>query len=606
MSDIIRLLPDTVANQIAAGEVIQRPASAVKELLENSVDAGSSRIELYVKDSGKTLLQINDDGCGMSPTDARLSFARHATSKIRTADDLFSIRTKGFRGEALASIAAIAQVELKTKRHDDELGTLVIIEGNEVKNQEPVTTPAGTSISVKNLFYNVPARRNFLKSNPVEARHIIDEFERVALAHPDIFMSLHQNGLEIFKLPASNLRQRIVGVYGSHYNERLVPVQEETSLLSISGFIGKPEFSKKTRGEQYFFVNRRFIKDHYLHHAVSSAFEELLPRESYASYWLYIDIDPSKIDVNIHPTKTEIKFEDERSVYAIVRAAVKRSLGQYSVAPALDFEQENSFRLPHSALTQPAQKPTITVNTDYNPFQSNKPKSISGSGWEKVYEGIQSVSAHLESQPVESQTTAFTKQHTGNSPSVAGTNLRFQINQEFIVHRIAEGLLIIDQQAAHERILFERFLSNMDGEKSGSQQNLFPQTLSFSGADFDLMKELEPDIRALGFDIREFGGNSFVLHGSPVGIESGMEREILEQVLEQYKNYHSVYSTGVRESLAKSMAKSLSIKRGKNLTDAEMISITDDLLLCEKPSAGLDGKPCMSLLKTDDIRDRFK
>ena len=280
MSDIIRLLPDTVANQIAAGEVIQRPASAAKELLENAVDAGSTRIELYVKDSGKTLLQITDDGCGMSPTDARLSFARHATSKIRSADDLFSIRTKGFRGEALASIAAIAQVELKTRRHEDEVGTQVIIEGNEVKSQEPVSSPSGTTISVKNLFYNVPARRNFLKSNPVEARHIIDEFERVALAHPDIFMSLHQNGLEIFKLPVGNFRQRIVGVYGSHYNERLVPVQEETTLLSISGFIGKPEFSKKTRGEQFFFVNRRFIKDHYLHHAVSSAFEELLPRDS--------------------------------------------------------------------------------------------------------------------------------------------------------------------------------------------------------------------------------------------------------------------------------------------------------------------------------------
>ncbi|HRH66826.1 MAG TPA: DNA mismatch repair endonuclease MutL [Bacteroidia bacterium] len=606
MSDIIRLLPDTVANQIAAGEVIQRPASAVKELLENAVDAGSSRIELYVKDSGKTLLQITDDGCGMSPTDARLSFARHATSKIRTADDLFSIRTKGFRGEALASIAAIAQVELKTKRHDDELGTQVIIEGNEVKNQEAVSVPSGTTISVKNLFYNVPARRNFLKSNPVEARHIIDEFERVALAHPDIFMSLHQNGLEIFKLASSNLRQRIVGVYGSHYNERLVPVQEETTLLSITGFAGKPEFSKKTRGEQFFFVNRRFIKDHYLHHAVSNAFEELLPRDSYPSYWLYIDIDPSKIDVNIHPTKTEIKFEDERSVYAIVRAAVKRALGQYSVSPALDFDQENSFTIPHSLRHQPAQKPTVTVNTGYNPFQTERSKSISGAGWEKLYEGIHSIQDEPEILLHQQKKILSNEELQSPEQQTPSQTIRFQLNQEFIVHRIAEGLLIIDQQAAHERILFERFFNPADPEKSGAQQDLFPQTLNFSSSDFDLLKELEPDIRALGFDIREFGGNSFVLHGSPAGIEKGLEKEILEQVLEQYKNYHSVFSTGIRESLAKSMARSLAIKKGKLLTDAEMRSITDDLLLCEKPSSGIDGKPCMSLLKTDDLRDRFK
>lgn len=602
MSDIIRLLPDAVANQIAAGEVIQRPASAVKELLENAVDAGSSKIELYVKDSGKTLLQITDDGCGMSPTDARLSFTRHATSKIRTADDLFSIRTKGFRGEALASIAAIAQVELKTKQHDAEIGTLVIIEGNEVKNQEPVSSPNGTTISVKNLFYNIPARRNFLKSNPVEARHIIDEFERVALAHPDIFMSLHQNGLEIFKLSSTNLRQRIVGVYGSHYNERLVPVQEETTLLSIAGFIGKPEFSKKTRGEQFFFVNKRFIKDHYLHHAVSSAFQELLPRESYASYWLYIDIDPSKIDVNIHPTKTEIKFEDERSVYAIVRAAVKRSLGQYSVSPALDFEQENSFTVPHSLRNQPVQRPMVTVNTGYNPFQSDRSKSISGAGWEKLYDGLHEVQvAPSQANPIIPEGEIESAELTAQAQ-----NIRFQLNQEFIVHRIPEGLLIIDQQAAHERILFERFLNQLDKENSSSQQDLFPQTLNFSSSDFLLLKELEPDIRALGFDIREFGGNSFVLHGTPAGIEKGREKEILEQVLEQYKNYHSVFSTGIRESLAKSMARSLSIKKGKLLTDSEMRSLTEDLLLCEKPSSGLDGKPCMSLLKTEDLRERFK
>jgi len=369
MSDIIRLLPDSVANQIAAGEVIQRPSSAVKEILENAVDAGSTRIELYIKDSGKSLIQIVDNGLGMSPTDARLSFSRHATSKIRNADDLFKLQTKGFRGEALASIASIAQVELKTKRKEDEIGTTIIIEGSEIISQSPVAMDDGTIINIKNLFFNVPARRNFLKSNNVEARHIIEEFERVALAHPEVAMSLNQNGIEIFRLAASNLRQRIVGIYGSHYNERLVPVAEETSLLSISGFIGKPAFSKKSRGEQFFFVNKRYIRDGYLNHAVTNAFEELLPRDSYASYWLFIEIEPSRIDVNIHPTKTEIKFDDERSVYAIVRAAVKRSLGQYSIAPALDFEKENSFELPHAMRTQLPTQPTVTVNTNYNPFR---------------------------------------------------------------------------------------------------------------------------------------------------------------------------------------------------------------------------------------------
>lgn len=375
MSDIIQLLPDAVANQIAAGEVIQRPASAVKELLENAIDSGSTGIQLIIKDSGKSLIQIIDEGCGMSETDARMCFERHATSKIRSADDLFSIRTMGFRGEALASIAAIAQVELKTRRHNDEIGTRIEIEGAEVKLQQPVTCPAGTTISIKNLFFNVPARRNFLKSNGVEARHIIEEFERVALSHPEINMSLHQNGLEVFKLASSKLRQRIVSIFGSHYNERLVPVNEETSMLNVSGFVGKPEFAKKSRGEQFFFVNQRFIKDPYLHHAVQNAFEELLSRENYASYWLYLDINPSKIDINIHPTKTEIKFEDERSVYSIVRSAVKRSLGQYSVSPSLDFEHERSFDIPHAMRYETPQKPSVTVNTNYNPFDSHTKKN---------------------------------------------------------------------------------------------------------------------------------------------------------------------------------------------------------------------------------------
>lgn len=605
MSDLIQLLPDAVANQIAAGEVIQRPASAVKELLENAVDAGSTRIEVHIKDSGKTLIQITDNGCGMSTTDARLCFARHATSKIRSAADIFSIRTKGFRGEALASIAAIAQVELRTRQTGEETGTAIWIEGNEISRQEPVSCPEGTSIFIRNLFYNVPARRNFLKSNPVEARHIIDEFERVALAHPEIAMSLHQNGLEIFKLSSSNLRQRIVSVYGSHYNERLVPVHEETSLLSITGFVGKPEFSKKSRGEQFFFVNRRFIKDGYLHHAVTNAFEDLLPRDSYSSYWLYIDIDPAKIDVNIHPTKTEIKFEDERSVYAIVRAAVKRSLGQYSVSPALDFEQEKSFDLPHTMRYQPAQQPMVTVNTDYNPFQSTGSKKLATQGWEKMYESLANTALPPFTPEVQQMDIdAFNKEKATIIFQDAASF--FQIGQEFIVSSIQENLLIVHQQAAHERILFEEFMNRYENARSPSQQQLFPQTLEFTAADFELMKELESEIRGLGFDISEFGGKSFVLNGAPPEIATGEEKEAIESLLEQYKSGSGITGLSRREMMARAAAKSMAIRKNRKLSDQEMKILVQDLLKCDKSGVGLNGKPCMVLLTADELRDRFR
>ena len=605
MSDIIRLLPDSVANQIAAGEVIQRPSSAVKELLENAVDAGSTQIELFIKDSGRTLIQIVDNGTGMSPTDARLSFSRHATSKIRSADDLFSIRTKGFRGEALASIASIAQVELKTRRQEDELGTCIQIEGAEISAQTAIATSPGTTISIRNLFFNVPARRNFLKSNNVEARHIIEEFERVALAHPEVAMSLHQNGIEIFQLPLANHRQRIVSVYGSHYNERLVPVMEETSLLSISGFIGKPAFSKKSRGEQFFFVNKRFIRDGYLNHAVTNAFEELLPRDSYASYWLFIDIDPSRIDVNIHPTKTEIKFEDERSVYAIVRAAVKRSLGQYSIAPALDFEKENSFELPHAMRSQTPAQPTVTVNTNYNPFRTDSNKSIAAAGWEKMYSNIQSTDISTENPSPEVQLIPGFEVQQGEDRSSQEHGAFFQLNKQFIICTIDGGLLCVDQEAAHQRILFEKYKARLQSDSSYSQQDLFPETLDFSAADVALLQELEDDIRSLGFDIREFGGNSFVLHGAPPEVLKGTEKEILESILEKYKSGESPSLNNKREILAASMAKSVSIKSGQELSNSQMKSLVDELLSCDKPGHGIHGKPCMTLLKTEEIKDRF-
>jgi len=602
MCDIIRLLPDSVANQIAAGEVIQRPASAVKEILENAVDAGSTQIELFIRDSGSTLIQIVDNGLGMSATDARLSFSRHATSKIRAAEDLFAIRTKGFRGEALASIASIAQVEMKTRREQDETGSRLVVEGGELISQEPVACNKGTTISIKNLFYNVPARRNFLKSHAVEARHIIEEFERVALAHPDVAMSLSQNGIEIFRLPVSNLRQRIAGVYGSHYNERLVPVKEETSLLSVSGFIGKPEFSRKSRGEQFFFVNHRFVKDGYLNHAVVNAFEELLPRESYPSYWLYIEIDPARIDVNIHPTKTEIKFEDERSVYSIIRASVKRSLGQYSITPALDFDNERSFDLPPSVRTQSPVEPTIKVNITYNPFRSDSNRDISSAGWNKLYHQLSA------SSPSGTQTELISAPASGEErkekADLSDRNF-FQLNEGFILIPTDEGLLCIDQEAAHQRVLFEKFRKRILDRSPSTQQDLFPESLDFSPADVQLMKLLENDVRSLGFDIREFGGNSYVLHGAPPEVIKGSEKAILESILDKFRNGADDIKSGNSELLAASMAKSLSIRSGQKLSHAEMKMLLEELFSCERSSMGIQGKSCMILLKTGEIKDRF-
>lgn len=594
MSDIIRLLPETVANQIAAGEVIQRPASAVKELIENAVDAGSTRIDLITKDSGKTLIHIIDNGSGMSATDARLSFSRHATSKIRLADDLFNIRTKGFRGEALASIAAVAQVEMKTRRSDDETGTWIQIDGNVVKFQEPTSTAPGTSIAVRNLFFNVPARRNFLKSDPIEGRHIIEEFERIALAHPDISFHLNQNGVELFKLPVSNLRQRIVNINGGNYNERLVPVHEETTLLTITGFIGKPEFARKTRGEQYLFVNKRFIKDGYLHHAITNAFDELLSKDSFASYWIYIDIDPKRIDVNIHPNKTELKFDDERSVYAIVRSAVKRSLGQYSVSPVLDFEREKSFDLPHDMRFKAVTKPTVTVNTEYNPFQQPN-NTLASSGWEKVFEDVKSITLP--------QQTELLPPESDDKKMAALPEVLFQSGR-YILCRLINQLVIVDSVAAHQRILFDSFLSLK--EQSLKQQELFPQTLHFSAADLELVKSMQEDLNEMGFELKEFGGNTMVLHTLPQGITSSEAAGIIEGILEQYKHFSDRYVTGKRNELAKAIAISLSVKSNQSLSKEEMELIIHRLHESENKVMGLDGKPCIIKLTTLEISSLFK
>ena len=595
MKDIIRLLPDPVANQIAAGEVIQRPASAVKELMENALDAGATQVQLVIKDAGKSLIQVIDNGAGMSETDARMCFERHATSKILKAEDLFAIKTMGFRGEAMASVAAVAQVELKTRRPEQEAGTLVSIEGSKLISHEPCACQPGTGISIKNLFFNIPARRNFLKSNAAETKHIVEEFQRLALAREDIAFTMYHDGFEVFRLHPGNLRQRIMGIYGNNYNERLVPVQEETTILNLTGFILKPEFARKTRGEQYFFVNKRFIRNGYLHHAVTDAFESLLPHGSFPSYFLYIDIDPAKIDINIHPTKTEIKFEDEKSVYAIIRAAVKRSLGKFSITPSLDFEQETAFNIPVSMYGTEPKLPVININPGYNPFRTTDagPKSFSkAEGWEKLYEAARNR---------DEQVPLITHNEQEQICKVIG-----QLDKKYIVGFLNHNLIMIDQQAAHERIIFERNLTLLEQNPSVSQQELFPQTMQFTHDDFVILKEISDDIRKLGFDLREFGSNTFVLNGVPPDTTTGSAQQLIESILESYKNFNSNFKNNHRENLLKSVSYNMSVKVGKELDVKEMQQIANDLYKCNQPALSIWGKPTFVTIAPNEIERKFQ
>jgi DNA mismatch repair protein MutL len=616
MTDIIQLLPDAVANQIAAGEVVQRPASAVKELVENSIDAGADKIQLILKDAGKSLIQIIDNGCGMSLTDARMSFERHATSKIKKAEDLFAIRTMGFRGEALASIAAIAQVELKTRRYEDELGTCIFIEGSEVLSQEACLANTGTSISIKNLFFNVPARRNFLKSNPVEMRHIIDEFQRVALANPQVFFSLHHDGQEVYHLTPATLKQRIIHLFGNNYNQRLVPVEEDTTIIKLHGFVGKPEFARKTRGEQFFFVNNRFIRDAYLNHAVLTAFYELLPDDTFPMYVLFIDIDPSKIDINVHPTKTEIKYQDEKAIYAIIRAAVKRSLGRYNITPSLDFDQENSIE--HLVTPKPFDEivaPTISFNPDFNPFNSDRTTEreipfLRNSGehrsspipqnWDTLYE-ISKREINVQ-HPIHNEKSIVADEQEINKPS---ERQLFQVHNRFILSQIKSGFMLINMQAAHERILYERFLQQLQNHSGVSQQSLFPQSVTLNSSDFELLKELLPDIRALGFDIREFGKNTVVVEGIPADLNNVSENELLEQLLEGFKNNQSILKLDKRDSLARSLARNAATKAGTKMSLEEMNLLIDQLFACEMPNVALNGKLVITTFTLNELLERF-
>ena len=615
MSDIIRLLPDAVANQIAAGEVIQRPASAVKELMENAIDAGATKVQLILRDAGKSLIQVVDDGNGMSDTDARLCFERHATSKIRKSDDLYTLRTMGFRGEALASIAAVAQVELKTRLVNTEIGTKIFIEGSEVKVQEPVAAPEGTSFAIKNLFYNVPARKNFLKSDPVESRHINEEFIRVALANPEIAFTMHQNGHLVYDLKKGNFKQRIAAIFGNNYSERMVPIEEDTTIVTMEGFVGKPEFSKKSRGEQYFFVNGRFIKDNYLHHAVSAAFESLIPKDAYPSYWLNIAIDPASIDVNIHPTKTEIKFLDDKNVYAILRATVKRALGKFSVMPSLDFEQEPSFIVPIDKMNSIPVQPTIKVNPNYNPFKTETNDGSSNrfrTQWNNV-EPARTQEWLKAHEDLKKQNPAVQQQFENTSTEKSLSDLledlddfRFvQVSPKHFTASSENGLLVIDIMGAYERIHYERYLHALEKKPAAAQQQLFPPQVHLSPADAQMVKELEDDLRKLGFDLSDFGNNTIVVNGIPSELESGNEEQFLHQIFEQYRNNKDQIRLSSHENLARSMTRSLMSRVNRKFAARELKQIAIDLLQCESPNYNITGKPILKWLHESDIQSLF-
>ncbi len=594
MTDLIRLLPDSVANQIAAGEVVQRPASAVKEMLENTIDSGATDVKLIIREAGKSLIQVVDNGCGMSERDARMCFERHATSKILSADDLLGIRTLGFRGEALASISSISQVELKTKRNEDETGTVIQIEGSKFISQFPVSCSDGTSISVKNLFYNVPARRNFLKSNTLELKYIIEEFFRIGLSNPKINFSFYNHDKILHQVPASSLKQRIVNLFGSHYNQRLIPIEQNSSLINISGFIGKPEFAKKTRGEQYFFTNGRFMKSPYLHHAVENAFQQLIPTDAFPTYFIFFELDPKSIDVNIHPTKTEINFLDIKSIYAILNAAVKQTIGKFNLSPTLDFEIEQSLNIPLIPEDHPVKEPTITVNPDYNPFEKT------GKHQTQI-----PIPHHIPTQNKEWQRFFEPEPLLTNSPGMS-TSTCFQVQNSFIVTSTKTGVIIIDQQHAHERILYERLLKKSSDQSNGAQKLLMPQTIKLTPDDALLLKEWLDYFHELGFDLAEFGKNSFVIHSTPSGIDISCLNEIIESTLEGIKNSPHDMTVKHDQVIAKSLAKRLSVKRGKKLEIEEMISIRENLFSCQVPDISPEGKPIFILLPFEELTKRLK
>lgn len=641
-SDVIHLLPDAIANQIAAGEVVQRPASVVKELLENAIDAQAHSVQVIIREAGKTLIQVIDDGAGMSETDARMSFERHATSKIRNSDDLFRIRTMGFRGEALASIAAVAQVELRTRRNDDELGTLIRIEGSEVKTQESVATLPGTNLLVKNLFFNVPARRNFLKSNSVEMRHVLDEFQRVALAHPEVGFSLYHNDVEVFNLYAGKLVRRIVDMFGKNYREQLVFCQEDTSYVSVRGYIGKPEFARKTRGEQYFFVNERYIKHSYLHHAIISAYEGTVPEGSHPFYVLFIEIDPSHVDINIHPTKTEIKFDDERSVYAILMAAVRKAVGVYNLAPPMDFEDNVNFlnpsprpmdtpkavqpdwaAQPEDTTSPGASQPNAARPDAARPKESTKRQQGNLTNWNKLFEGLKSPDeearqqATLELNQVVAARPSYQQQAVTMASKINRLAIEtvsipdaeaalFQVHNRYILSQVKEGVMLIDQKAAYERILYERYRQMLTKRNGACQQLLFPKTVRLTPADMQLMRETTDEIRALGFEFDEIGPNELIVRGTPADLPDESEQELFEELIEQLKKSYSDLKLNKPDSLARSLARRFSARYAVKLSLLEMNTLINQLFASPDPNRTPGGEPIVVMLTMDRLGALFK
>jgi len=618
VSDTIHLLPDHIANQIAAGEVIQRPASAVKELLENAVDAGATEIRLLVNDSGKALIQVIDNGKGMSPQDAQNAFARHATSKITTIEDLFQIRTMGFRGEALASIAAVAQVSLKTRRAQDELGTSVEIENSKVTETSAVACAIGTTISMKNLFFNVPARRNFLKSNSAEFKHIIEEFTRVALAFPEVHFSLTSNGQDVYHWEGGSFKQRAIQVLGNSYQTKLVTVGEQTDYLTITGFVGKPETAKKTRSDQYFFVNRRFIKSAYLHHAVANAFDGLIAKENFPSYLLYIDVDPTQVDINVHPTKQEIKFEDDKIIYAFVQAAVKHALAQFSIAPSLDFSLDASIQQ-----LDAIQKPFTAVNAStaasqslYEGFTKKNqahfiPKSANASNqdWKSFFTTLPNAENTVGQETVDNESYIVKASSMGlykeGSPlQVNAEASLLQLHNTFIVAPSHSGCIMIHQQLAHERILYEKF-QKASAHPHATQKSLFPVVLELSVSDAILLEEMIEDLAIIGYEIEAFGQNSFIIQGIPADVNAGNEKNAIELLLEQFKHFSGEVKFSKREKLIRCMARQMAIKAGQSLTQKEMHTLIEGLGECDIPNSTASGAPTFVEFKEDYLNGLF-
>lgn len=605
-TNTIALLPDHVANQIAAGEVVQRPASVVKELLENAIDAGATHVRLIIKDSGKSLIQVIDNGRGMNPFDARMCFERHATSKINKADDLFTLTTKGFRGEALASIAAIAQVELKTKQQDDVVGQQVIIEGGKLISQNECQTPTGTSFTVKNLFYNIPARRNFLKSDQIEQKHIIDEVERIAIPHTDVHFILQSNGNEILNLPPGNLMQRIKSLLGSYIQKELVQINEDTSFVKISGYVSLPETAIKTKKEQYFFVNNRFVKNPFLNHAIYEAYKELIGFQSHPRYFIFLELDPKHIDINIHPTKTEVKFTDDKTVYMLLLSSVKRALGKANVAPSIDFDSETGLGDSYASADKVYTQPKISYNTSYNPFNSPADRSETGlqrankQNWESLFEGFKTNPETVMTAPIQEQQAIETIMKEAIDFNV------FQLNFKYIVTAYSQNVLIVDQQRAHERIVYEHYMNSKKENGISSQQLLFPEQIELSANDFSLMKGLLEEFKLLGFDLEIFGKNSIVVNGTPSDMQDFNVVQTIEGIIETYKLNTIDARLEKRDNLCRAIAKNTGIKYGKVLETEEMKLLLNHLMQCENPLYTANGKVVMMDVEYNEIEKFFR